>query len=66
MADGESKNMFVAICIAQSICIFTILIGILATKFFFVNQWQKMRSFFINNILEQTKITALTQEDFNP
>lgn len=64
-AEQNSKSTFVPICITQAVCIVVILIAMLVIKFQFTGSWQKIRKFCIDNVLEQTKITAQFNEDVN-
>ncbi len=60
---ATAKNMFVPICITQAICVAVILIAVLIIKFFFAGSYAKIQDWCHNNFLEETKITAVFDED---
>ena len=57
------KNMFIPICITQAICVATILIAVLAIKFFFNGSYTKLQKWCKNNFLEQTVISDVFNEE---
>ena len=57
------KNMFVPICIAQTVCISVILITMLIIKFFFDGSYTKLQNWCEYNVLEQTVINDATYEE---
>lgn len=57
------KNMFVPICITQAVCVAVILIAVLIIKFFFSGSYAKIKDWCHNNFLEETKITAVFDEE---
>ncbi len=57
------KNMYVPICITQTICVAVILIAVLIIKFFFGSSFSKLEKWCQSNIFEQTKITANFDEE---
>lgn len=59
----KPKNMFVPICITQAICIATILIAVLIIKFFFGGSYQKLKKWCGENVLEETRISAVFDEE---
>lgn len=61
----RSKNMFVPICITQAICVTVILIAVIIIKFFFEGSYAKLQDWCHNNFLEETKITAVFDEEQN-
>jgi hypothetical protein len=58
------KNMYVAICVTQTVCLAVILITVLIVKMFFDNSYIKLKSWCEQNILEQTVITAAFDEEY--
>ena len=58
----KPRNMYVSICITQAVCVAVILIAVLIIKFFFKSSYQKIQKWYDNNILDQTKITAVFDE----
>lgn len=59
----EPKNMFVPICITQSLCVAIILITVLIIKLFFDSSYLKLQKWCHKNFLEHTTITAFDEED---
>lgn len=57
------KNMFVPICIAQTVCISIILITVLIIKFFFDGGFETLKKWCQNNVFEHTQITANFDEE---
>lgn len=62
-ADIKPKNMYVYICITQTICIAVILITLLVVKFFFNGSYNHIKKWCNNNLFEETKITANFDEE---
>ena len=58
-----AKNMFVPICITQTLCIAVILIAVLIIKFFFDGSYKKLQKWCDNNFLEQTVISDVFNEE---
>lgn len=63
IVETKPKNMFVPICITQSVCVAVILIAVLIIKFFFSGSYAKIKDWCHNNFLEETKITAVFDEE---
>lgn len=61
----KPKNMFVPICITQAVCIVVILLALVIIKFFFVGSYEKFEDWYKNNIMDETKITAVFDEETN-
>ena len=59
----KEKNMFIPICVIQSICIAVILITLVILKLFFKPTYTKTADWIGKNIFEQTKITATFDEE---
>lgn len=59
----KPKNMYISICITQAICIAVILIAILIIKFFFAANFQKIEKWYTKNILDETNISAVFEEE---
>ncbi len=59
----KPKNMYVQICITQTICIVVILISILVMKFCFKSSYTKFTKWCKNNVFEKTEITARFDEE---
>ena len=55
--------MFIPICITQTVCITVILIGVLIIKMFFESSYKKIEKWYTENILDQTTITAVFEEE---
>ena len=63
IAEVKPKNMYVSICLAQTICIAVILIAILIIKFFFNSVYIKFDAWCKENVLDHVRITAFLQEE---
>ncbi len=59
----KPKNMYMSICITQTICVSVILIAVLIIKFFFSGSYEKLEKWYGENILEETRITANFDEE---
>ncbi len=57
------KNMYIPICITQTICITVIIISVLIIKFFFDTTFKKLETWYTDNILTETTITANFDEE---
>jgi len=65
MADKKNKKYFTEIFITQSICITVIIIIILITKFFFKNEYIKLKNFYEKQICSQTHVSEVLSDDKN-
>lgn len=65
-SDSKIKNMFAAICIAQTVCITAILITALIIKLFFKDGHIKLRKWCGNNIFEKTQVNDVFDEEIDP
>lgn len=63
MAENKPKNMYIPICITQAICMAVILIAILIIKFFFEGSYAKLQKWYQKNILDETTVTAVFDEE---
>lgn len=54
----KPKNMYVAVCITQAICIAVILITVIIIKFFFNESFLKLEKWCQNNLFVHTQVTA--------
>lgn len=63
MAENKPKNMYIPICITQAICMTVILIAILIIKFFFEGSYAKLQKWYQKNILDETTVTAVFDEE---
>ena len=61
--EKNTKSMFIPICITQTVCITVILIGVLIIKMFFESSYKKIEKWYTENILDQTTITAVFEEE---
>lgn len=59
----KPKNMFVPICVTQAVCVAVILIAVLIIKFFFEGSYLKLQKWYGENMLDETNITAVFDED---
>ncbi len=59
----KEKNMYHFICIAQAVCVTGLLIAILTMKFFCKESFLKIKKWCNENVLEQTVITAVFDEE---
>jgi len=59
----KPKNMYAQICITQSICVVVILIAVIIIKFFFESSYIKLQKWCDNNVLEQTVINDVFDEE---
>ena len=59
----KPKNMYVPICITQAVCIAVILAAVLIIKFFFEDSYTRLQKWCNQNLLEQTTITAVFDEE---
>lgn len=59
----KPKNMFVPICITQAVCVAVVLITVFIIKFFFKSSYTKLQDWCKSNFLEETKITAVFDEE---
>lgn len=57
------KNMYIPICVAQAVCISAIIIAVLIIKFFFAGSYEKIQKWYQKNILDETVITAVFNEE---
>ncbi|MBQ8740432.1 MAG: hypothetical protein IJY79_02650 [Clostridia bacterium] len=59
----KPKNMFVPICITQAVCVAVILIAVLIIKFFFESSYAKLQNWCSGNLLEETTISDVFDEE---
>ncbi len=59
----KPKNMYVAICITQAICIAVILIAVIIIKYFFNENFFKLEKWCQNNLFVHTQVTADFDEE---
>lgn len=60
----KPKNMYISICATQAVCIAVILIAILIIKIFFTGSFKKIEKWYIKNILDETNISAVFEEEY--
>lgn len=59
----KPKNMFIPICVAQAVCIAVILIAVLIIKFFFGGSYTKLQKWYGENILDETNVSEVFEEE---
>ena len=59
----KPKNMYASICITQAVCVVVILIAVIIIKFFFESSYIKLQKWCDNNVLEQTVINDVFDEE---
>ncbi|MBR5472351.1 MAG: hypothetical protein IKU82_00025 [Clostridia bacterium] len=59
----KPKNMYASICITQAVCVAVILIAVIIIKFFFEGSYVKLQKWCKNNVLEQTVISDVFDEE---
>ena len=57
--ENKPKNIFVHICITQTICIVVILITVLIIKYFFSGSYDKLQKWYSKNILDETNVSEI-------
>lgn len=61
--NSSTKNVFVSICLAQTVCIAVILIAAFIIKFFFKDEQHKLRKWCSNNVFEKTQVNDVFDEE---
>ncbi len=61
--EKKTKNMYTSICATQAVCVAVILIAVLIIKFFFDSSYFKLKKWCFENVLEETVITAVFEEE---
>lgn len=59
----KQKNMYIPICITQAVCVAVILIAVLIIKFFFEGSYQKVQKWCADNVLAETNISQVFEEE---
>lgn len=56
-------DWFYKVLIIQTVCVIIILSGILAVKYFFKNEFSKVREFYNENITADTYISEVLEDE---
>ena len=61
----QPKNTYASIWITQALCIAVLFIAIMVVKFFFANSYTKLQKWCEKNVLEQTVVSDVFDEEIS-